>query len=234
MTPDGKRNNLNVKGEDELRRRSRRLPSKIRVRSWPELLRRLKLKWPCLVCGVDEAGRGPLAGPVVAAAVVVGDELPEGVKDSKLLSPSQREELAKAIREKALAVGLGVVEVDEINSLRNILNAAMLAMKRALEALPLVPEIVLVDGTCTRGLPQGCVAIPKGDRICPPISAASIIAKVERDRMMVELDKKYPGYGLARHKGYPTKAHKEAILKLGPSPVHRIYLPSMSRLLGEG
>jgi ribonuclease HII len=179
------------------------------------------------IAGVDEAGRGPLAGPVVAGAVVfapgylvtaVSGEL-AGLTDSKALSEKQRERLFELLVHcSAAEIGVGVVEADEIDGL-NILKATHLAMARALE--PLKPQYALVDGLPVKGLPCGSQAIVKGDALSISISAASIIAKVTRDRMMVALEEQYPGYGFARHKGYGTKAHLEAIRRLGPCAVHR-------------
>jgi ribonuclease HII len=182
---------------------------------------------PGLVAGVDEAGRGPLAGPVVAAAVILDPERPVvGIADSKVLTPGRRELLAVQIRANSLAFGLGWADAAEIDAL-NILQATMLAMHRALLALDRPPAHVVVDGNrcpATQGLHFSCSieAIVKGDAKVACIGAASILAKVERDAYMVELDGRYPGYGLAGHKGYPTAAHVEALRRLGPSPVHRL------------
>jgi ribonuclease HII len=185
------------------------------------------------IAGVDEVGRGPLAGPVVAAAVILprGFTHPE-IKDSKLLSPKQRERLAPLIREKAESWGLGVVEVDEIDRI-NILQASLLAMVKALDALTSTPDCLLIDGnqpipirlfhdsrfSSVPSLYQR--PIVKGDRLCLSIAAASIVAKVARDGMMVELDKQYPEYGFAAHKGYSCRAHFDALHRFGPSPIHR-------------
>ncbi len=174
-----------------------------------------------IVAGVDEAGRGPLAGPVVAAAVVLAPGRPiDGLADSKKLSPARREALARIIREQAAAWALGRAEVKEIDRL-NVLQAAMLAMKRAVEALDPPPERVLVDGNRLPVLAMPAEAIVGGDARVAAISAASILAKVARDREMIALDARYPGYGFARHKGYGTREHLEALKRLGPSPVHR-------------
>jgi len=173
------------------------------------------------VAGVDEAGRGPLAGPVVAAAVIMPvDTYIPGVDDSKKLSPLRREELFDVILRQAAAVGVGVVAhyvVDEIN----ILNAALEAMAMAVRDLAVVPEHILVDGNRSLHLGIPCTAIVDGDAMCSAIAAASIVAKVTRDRLMVEYDREYPGYGFARHKGYGTRAHREAIMRLGLCPIHR-------------
>lgn len=174
-----------------------------------------------LVAGVDEVGRGPLAGPVVAAAVILDPARPiEGLADSKKLSEKMREVLAEVIRERALAWALGRAEVEEIDRL-NILQASLLAMQRAVAALQPQAEFALVDGNRCPKLACPAEAVIKGDERVAVISAASIIAKVSRDREMVELDLQYPGYGLARHKGYPTKAHIESLQKLGVTEIHR-------------
>ena len=174
-----------------------------------------------LIAGIDEVGRGPLAGPVVAAAVILDPDNPiAGLTDSKKLSERQRERLAIEIKSKALAWSLGRAEVEEIDDI-NILQASLLAMTRAVEGLSLAPEHALVDGNKLPKLPCTGEAIVKGDLTVPVISAASIIAKVARDNEMVELDQKYPGYGLAGHKGYPTKQHCEALQSLGVTEIHR-------------
>lgn len=174
-----------------------------------------------VVAGVDEAGRGPLAGPVVAAAVVMPpDPLVPDVDDSKRLTPDLRERLFDRIREVALAVGVGQASPQEIDRL-NILRASHLAMRRALDALQMRVHHVFIDGQPVPGLPFPWTSIVKGDGLCYSVAAASIVAKVTRDRIMRELDEKYPGYGFARHKGYPTPEHVEALQKLGPSPIHR-------------
>ena len=172
------------------------------------------------VCGVDEAGRGPLAGPVVAAAVLFHKpRAPKGINDSKLLVPEIREALFEAISASA-AVGIGIASVEEIDEI-NILQATFLAMRRAVEALPSVPQHILIDGNQKPDLGCPATAIVKGDGLSLSIAAASIIAKVTRDRIMRDLDMPHPGYGFARHKGYGTPAHLLAIGRLGPSPVHR-------------
>ena len=186
----------------------------------------------CLA-GVDEVGRGPLAGPVVAAAVILDPDRPvEGLKDSKKLSERRREYLAELIRERALAWSLGRAEVHEIDRI-NILQASLLAMQRAVAALSLAPELVLVDGNRCPRLDYPSQAVVRGDALVPAISAASIIAKVSRDREMVELDSRYPGYGLAKHKGYPSKAHLAALQTLGVTAVHRRSYAPVRRLLEE-
>ncbi len=181
--------------------------------------------------GVDEAGRGPLAGPVVAAAVILPEGFRlEGLADSKQLSESRREALAERIRAEAIAWSLGRAEVAEIDRL-NILQATMLAMQRAVAGLAAPPDRVLVDGNRCPDLPCPAEAIIKGDATVPAISAASILAKVARDREMVELDARYPQYQLARHKGYPTRAHLQALAEHGVSPVHRRSFGPVRRLL---
>jgi ribonuclease HII len=172
------------------------------------------------ICGIDEAGRGPWAGPVVAAAVVLPRRgRPKGIADSKALTPEAREALALEIRACSI-VSVGVASVGEIDSL-NILHASHLAMRRAFDGLSPAPVAALVDGNAGPDLPCPVELIVDGDVIAPVISAASIIAKVERDRMMVELCGRYPGYGFSKHKGYGTPEHREALLRLGPCPIHR-------------
>ncbi len=172
--------------------------------------------------GVDEVGRGPLAGAVVTAAVILDPERPiEGLMDSKALTERKREALFDIIKERAISWGIGRCEVDEIDEL-NILNATMLAMQRAVSCLDIEPSLVLIDGNRCPELPYPSKAIIKGDQSEPAICAASILAKVTRDREMIELDAQYPGYGLAKHKGYPTKAHVEALNTLGVTPIHRM------------
>lgn len=174
-----------------------------------------------LVAGVDEVGRGPLAGPVVTAAVILDPENPvEGLADSKKLTEKRREQIAEEIKEKALAWAIGRAEVEEIDKI-NILQATMQAMTRAVQYLSLQPDFVLVDGNQCPELACPSEAVIKGDEIVEEISAASILAKVTRDNEMIEMDKKYPGYGLAKHKGYPTKLHIEALSRLGVTPIHR-------------
>lgn len=184
-----------------------------------------------LIAGVDEVGRGPLAGAVVAAAVILDPARPiEGLADSKKLTEKRRENLAEAIREKALCWALGRAEVEEIDQL-NILHASLLAMKRAVEALSIPPDHALVDGNRSPELPCRSEAIVGGDATVEVISAASIIAKVARDQEMVELEQYYPGYGLAKHKGYPTKMHIQALQALGITPIHRRSFGPVKRLL---
>jgi ribonuclease HII len=185
-----------------------------------------------IVAGVDEVGRGPLAGDVVAAAVILGDSSPAGLTDSKALSPLQRERLAETIRSEAVSWSLGRATVAEIDEL-NILQASLLAMWRAVEGLSVQPSLVLVDGNHLPRWSYEARAIVKGDLIEPAISAASIVAKVTRDSEMVILDDQYPGYGFATHKGYPTKAHLAALASLGVSPVHRRSFGPVKRLLAR-
>ncbi len=173
------------------------------------------------IAGVDEVGRGPLAGPVVAAAVILDPQRPiSGLCDSKKLTPLARQRLDGLIREQALAWAIGRAEVAEIDQL-NILQASLLAMRRAVLALPLMPTEALVDGNQPPRLPCPLQCIVKGDASVPVIGAASIIAKVYRDREMDALDSVYPGYGFAQHKGYPTAAHLRNLREQGVSPIHR-------------
>ncbi|SRR5690554_4347274 len=173
------------------------------------------------VAGVDEVGRGPLAGPVVAAAVILDPKRPiEGLTDSKLLTARARAGLEQEIREHCLAWALGRAEVEEIDRL-NILQATFLAMRRAVEALPLPADHVLVDGKLCPPLGVTVEAVVGGDRTVAAISAASILAKEARDREMIALDAEYPGYGFAKHKGYGTREHLAALRALGPTALHR-------------
>ena len=185
------------------------------------------------VAGVDEAGTGPLAGPVVAAAVVFppDTEVLDGVDDSKKLDAPTRERLAEGIRKRA-AVGVGEASVEEIERL-NVYRAAQLAMRRAVEALPETPEHLLVDARNVPGVELPQSAYEKGDGLDYSIAAASIVAKTHRDALMQRLDREHPGYGLARHKGYSTREHEEAIRRLGPSPVHRRSFGYIRELCGE-
>ena len=183
-----------------------------------------------LVAGVDEVGRGPLAGDVVAAAVILTDSPPEGVTDSKMLTPERREALAERIRDEAVSWALGRATLAEIDEL-NILQASLLAMRRAVEALHIQPSLVLVDGNRLPKWPYEARAIVKGDLTEPSIGAASILAKVQRDAEMLALHEHYPAYGFDRHKGYPTKAHLAALETAGISPVHRRSFGPVRRLL---
>lgn len=173
------------------------------------------------VAGVDEAGRGPLAGPVVAAAVILPIPCPiKGLNDSKALSFHQREKLYDEILTSCVSYGIGICEPELIDKM-NILRATLIAMESAVSALNKKPDIILIDGISRIPTPIPQKLIKKGDARCLSISAASILAKVTRDRIMLELDKLYPGYGFASHFGYPTASHRKAIAELGPSPVHR-------------
>ncbi len=174
-----------------------------------------------LIAGVDEAGRGPLAGPVVAAAVILDEQQPiQGLADSKKLSAAKRERLHDEIRAKALCCCVASASVEEIAQF-NILQATLLAMRRAVEGLRLPPQKVLVDGNCLPVLKVRAEAVVQGDARVPAISAASILAKVTRDRWCVEYHEQYPDYGFARHKGYGTAEHLAALQRLGPTPAHR-------------
>jgi ribonuclease HII len=185
----------------------------------------------CLLAGVDEVGRGPLAGDVVAAAVILNPEKPiAGLNDSKKLSEKQRDKLYDEIMDRALAWSVGRASVAEIDAI-NILQASMLAMQRATAQLSPQPEYVLVDGNRIPRWSYPSEAVVKGDSRVAAIAAASILAKVVRDRELVELDKLYPGYGLAGHKGYPTRMHLEALHRLGPAPVHRRSFRPVKELL---
>ncbi|ENW00108.1 ribonuclease HII [Acinetobacter bereziniae] len=186
-----------------------------------------------LVAGVDEAGRGPLVGSVVAAAVILDPNNPiEGLNDSKKLTEKKREKLFIEIKEKALAWAIAEATHQEIDEI-NILQASLLAMRRAVEALKLVPEHVLVDGNkVPKGLNMSCDAVIGGDALHAEISAASILAKVTRDHEMVDLDKQYPQFGFAKHKGYPTKAHFDAIAEHGVIDQHRRSYSPVKKALG--
>jgi ribonuclease HII len=172
-----------------------------------------------LIAGVDEVGRGPLAGAVVTAAVILKKPI-QGLADSKKLTPKKRTFLSLQIKEEALAFAYGRAEVEEIDAL-NIHQATLLAMKRAVEGLSIEPDEILVDGTHVFKTRIPCRAIIQGDNLIPAISAASILAKVVRDEEMEALDRIYPGYGFAVHKGYPTKEHRAALARLGPCLIHR-------------
>jgi len=174
------------------------------------------------VAGMDEAGRGPLAGPVVAACVMLPkDCLIEGVNDSKKLSPAKREKLYDIIMEQAISVGIGIVDEKTIDEI-NILNATKMAMKMAVERVSPKPQLILIDAVELDDMDIPQKAIVKGDMLSISIASASIIAKVTRDRMITEADKKYPVYGFGRHKGYGTKQHIDAIKKYGICPIHRV------------
>ena len=186
-----------------------------------------------LVAGVDEVGRGPLCGPVVTAAVILDPARPiAGLNDSKKLTEARRERLFDEIREKALAWCIGRAEVEEIDRL-NILQATFLAMQRAVAGLAVQPKLALIDGNRCPKLLVPCAPVVGGDAKVPAIAAASILAKVSRDREMAALDALYPGYGMAGHKGYPTPAHLEALRRLGPTPIHRRSFAPVRALLAD-
>jgi len=190
------------------------------------------LRWASgLRAGVDEVGIGPLAGPVVAAAVLLDQHQPiDELNDSKALSPARREELAVAIRAQALSWGLGWASVAEVDQL-NVLRASHVAMQRACRKLSVRPEMVLVDGNKTPHFSAPSVAIVKGDKFLPQISAASILAKVARDQAMIDLDGRFPGYGFAQHKGYPTPQHLRALARLGATCEHRASYAPVRKVL---
>ena len=182
------------------------------------------------ICGVDEAGRGPLCGPVVAAAVILPQGLYiEGLNDSKKLTEKKREQLFDVICSSAIAFSIAESSVDEIND-TNILDATMLAMNRAVASLVIPADYALIDGNIARGFTIPYETVIHGDAISPSIAAASILAKVTRDRQCIELDALYPEYGIAKHKGYGTKVHMDALRKYGPSPIHR---KKFIRFLGD-
>lgn len=202
-------------GEKRRRRQAARMGVLLRVE------RALWARGVATVAGVDEVGVGPLAGPVVAAAVVLPQTVKvRGVDDSKRLTAALREALATQIRECALGVGIGIVEVADIDRL-NIYRAALEAMRRAVTALPLIPEHVVVDARRIPGLTVAQTPLVGGDGRCYSVAAASIVAKVTRDRLMCELDERYPQYGFRAHMGYATPQHLAAIDRYGPSPIHR-------------
>jgi ribonuclease HII len=174
------------------------------------------------ICGVDEAGRGPWAGPVVAAAVILDpNRVPEGIGDSKQLSALRREALFQPILNYAIAFGIGIIEAEEIDAI-NILAATHKAMAQAVAALDPTPKLALIDGNRAPNLPCPTQCVIGGDALSLSIAAASILAKVTRDRLMVEADRIYPSYGFSDHKGYGTKAHREALNRLGPCKLHRL------------
>ena len=175
-----------------------------------------------IICGVDEAGRGPLAGPVCAAAVILpkGLEIP-GLNDSKKLTDKKRRELMPVIKEQALAFGIAFASHEEIDQI-NILQATFLAMERALAQLKIRPDLALIDGNRQKDFGINVETVVKGDARSANIAAASVLAKVTRDDYMEAMEEEYPGYGFAVHKGYGTKAHYEALRKMGPCPIHRM------------
>ena len=173
------------------------------------------------VCGVDEAGRGPLCGPVCAAACILPVGLViEGLNDSKKLTEKKREKLFDIITNEAIAYSIATASVEEINEL-NILEATLLAMRRAIEGLSVKADFALIDGNINRDFPLPARAVIHGDALSPSIAAASILAKVTRDRLCYELDRDYPQYGIAKNKGYGTKVHMDALREFGPAPIHR-------------
>jgi ribonuclease HII len=198
----------------------------------PDLL--LEKACPSPVCGVDEAGRGPWAGPVCAAAVILRPRgTPKGVDDSKKLSAKRRGELEVVIKKRALAWGVGFASVEEIAAL-NIVHATGLAMRRAIEAMALAPTFALVDGNYAFDLPCPVKTVVGGDAISASIAAASILAKTARDRLMCQMDEVHPGYGFSGHKGYRARVHADALLRLGPSPIHRMsWGPVRLALMGK-
>lgn len=205
------------------------------VRPLPTLVLELEARaaWNGHVCGVDEAGRGPWAGPVSAAAVILNpDDLPHGIDDSKALNEKRRAVLEVEIKARAVAWGVGFASVEEIEAL-NILHATGLAMRRAVEALAHTPVHALVDGNYRFPLPCPVTTVVGGDALSLSIAAASILAKTARDRLMIELDAQYPGYGFASHKGYSAPAHQLALKTLGPCPAHRRGWSPIKALLEE-
>ena len=205
------------------------------ARAFPTLALETVLIQSCggLVCGVDEAGRGPWAGPVAAGAVILShDDLPEGIDDSKVLTAERREILEIEIKARAVAWGVGFASVEEIAEL-NILHATGLAMCRAIEAMAVQPAAALVDGNYRFRLPCDVQTVVGGDGLSLSIAAASILAKTARDRLMIELDAEYPGYGFAGHKGYNAPVHQQALKDLGPCPAHRRGWAPIRALLEE-
>jgi ribonuclease HII len=195
---------------------------------------RLEKDCPAPVCGVDEAGRGPWAGPVCAGAVILKPRrIPKGVDDSKKLSAKRRGELEVEIKDKAVAWGVGFASVEEIAEL-NILQATGLAMRRAVAAMAMAPIFALVDGNYAFDLPCPVKTVIGGDAVSASIAAASILAKTARDRLMAQMDEVYPGYGFSGHKGYRAQVHADALVLLGPSPIHRMsWAPVRLALMGR-
>ena len=184
------------------------------------------------MAGVDEAGRGPLAGPVVAAAVVLSPgNVPSGIADSKKLSPEARARSFEAIAESAVSIGVGISSPDAIDRM-NILEASLLAMKRAVDSLEVAPDCIIVDGRQVPDVDVPAMAVVRGDSRCASVAAASIVAKVVRDRIMEELDCLYPRYCFSRNKGYATSAHLEALRTHGPTRIHRFSFRPVERSLG--
>jgi ribonuclease HII len=210
------------------------MPSRKYSKLEPSVVRQASFAWhvPGLLAGVDEAGRGPLAGPVVAAAVILDDLHPiSGLNDSKKLSPLRRDALYDEIRSKALCCSVAQASVEEIDRL-NILQATLLAMRRAVEGLRLLPAKVLVDGNRLPVLGVLAEAVVRGDATVPAISAASIVAKVTRDRWCADLDQRFPQYGFAAHKGYGTAEHLDALRRHGACPEHRRSFSPVAQVLG--
>ena len=205
---------------------------KKRLRALPDFAIEIEEGAPArIVCGIDEAGRGPLAGPVVAAAVIIDpSRCPEGLNDSKQLTPARREALLAELEAHA-EIGVGLASVEEIDAL-NILHATMLAMTRAIAALARAPHVALIDGNrCPPGLGCASRAVIGGDTLARSIAAASIVAKVTRDRLMADLGRAHPGYGFERHMGYGTRAHLDALSRLGASPIHRRSFAPVRKML---
>ena len=201
------------------------------MQDWLKYEQELKARGYQIVCGIDEAGRGPLAGPVCAACVVLPEEyIPEGVNDSKKLTEKMRDALYDIIRRDAVSYGIAMASHQEIDAC-NILQATFLAMRRAFEQLRPVPDAAIIDGNQKPGVPAHEFTLVKGDALSASVAAASILAKVTRDRLMLELDARYPEYGFAKHKGYGTAAHREALLKYGPCPEHRRSF--LKKILGD-
>lgn len=216
-----------------MRRAAREQDEDLRLDALRSIERELHACGTRLVAGVDEVGAGPLAGPVLAAAVLLpADVVIRGVDDSKRLSHARRVALAQEIRAKALDVSFGVCEVDEIDRL-NIYRASLEAMRRAVVGLAVAPQHVLVDARRIPGITAPQTGIVKGDARCHAIACASVVAKVERDQRMDALAARHPGYGFEKHKGYGTRRHMEALVKLGPTPVHRRSFAPVARLYTE-
>jgi ribonuclease HII len=193
--------------------------------------RQLARQGHCLIVGVDEAGRGPLAGPVVAGAVILPEDCDyRQFKDSKKLTPKRREKLYQVLQDMQIPIGVGIAGHEEIDRI-NILQASLLAMKRAIDALALIPDYILVDGKFPVPVMIPQESLVKGEQKSASIAAASIIAKVTRDNLMFEIHKRFPQYNFCKHKGYPTKEHKQLIVEHGPSIVHRKTFRGVRELL---
>lgn len=201
------------------------------MQDWLKYEQELKAQGYPVVCGIDEAGRGPLAGPVCAACVILPEGyVPEGVNDSKKLTEKKREVLYDVICRDAVAYGIAMATQAEIDEY-NILQATFLAMRRAFEQIQLSPQAAIIDGNQKPGLPVYEFTLVKGDALSASVAAASILAKVTRDRYMTALDTRYPAYGFAKHKGYGTAAHRTALLEYGPCPEHRRSF--LKKILGD-